>query len=250
MILKIQKEFIIAVNWPVKVVEYENFLNACHRCNKQLDTFNIENSSVGQSFVEQIDELKKVFSSLYKEANTLNLGEKTVYLSVMLVDGYFDFDFSKKLGFLTKEEVRKDKQFMNPPLIFPRFSESTAVKMGLIRRFFVVLKPRDAKKIHPDLGPQYRTPLYYNRALEFQTVKGALLKSVVDIPFDPEDGSAPTVYQYTHPHQGGEPQKKYHSFSLSPLVTAFGFFTEGDKPTPKVTGRDESFIRFFTVSGR
>ena len=199
MILKIQKEFIIAVNWPVKVVEYENFRNAYHRCNKQLDTLsnNIENSSVGQSFVEQIDDLKKVFSSLYKEANTLNLGEKTVYLSVKLVDGYFDFDFSKKLGFLTKEGLTKDKEFMNPPLIFPRFSEATAVKMGLIKRFFVVLKPKDTKKIHPDLGPQYRTPLYYNRALQFLTVKGALLKSVVDIPFDPEDGSAPTVYQYT-----------------------------------------------------
>ena len=191
------KEFIITINWPVKVIEYENFHNACRRCNSQLETLcsNIEKSSVGQPLVDQIDQLKTDFSILDKEANILNLGDKTVCFSVILFVGYMNFH--KQLGFLTKESLRKVKQFVNQPLIFPRFTESTAVRMGLIRRFLVVLRPKNKTKIHPDLDPEFRTPLHYNRVLEFLKVKVNLLGSSVEIPFDPGDGSAPALCKYT-----------------------------------------------------
>ena len=60
--------------------------------------------------------------------------------------------------------------------------------MGILKSFKIILIPENPAKVHPKLGSNHETTLYYNTQMDFSEVRKKLLNACIEIPFD-ENGN-------------------------------------------------------------
>ncbi len=184
------KQFIVPFEVSVGLKHYKTSMDLVERgqerATKLLELLETETQGIGKNkgLVDNLVSLQDDFLTLKKKAKSLNDG--TVFFAVVLSAGFTNLATS--LGFPTKEWVKKDIQYAHQHFSFVERNKRVLVQMGILKSFKVILIPENPAKVHPKLGSNHETTLYYNTQMDFSEVRRKLLNACIEIPFD-ENGN-------------------------------------------------------------
>jgi hypothetical protein len=131
------------------------------------------------------------------EASANALSEPLFFYSINLPALVLsDTPLAKRLGFIPKDHLQTDPQYIDKEVSLRPVTPKIAVQMGLIRAFQVILQPIDPRNTHPTLGKKYQTLSYYSLNVSLLNLMDGLQDFTLEISRESQEGP-PLKYKIT-----------------------------------------------------
>ena len=181
------QEYILPVDQNIGLKHSLAFQNVYQDYQKKRQNYKQKRFNGFPKIMEDYKDYSSVMSYVEFDIDMLNdrsyrRNQAMLYFAIYLPTRFLDHsNLAKRLGFLTREEVHKER--LNPEIPILPMTSRLAVEMGYVKRIEIILISEETGKVHPDYGNEYSTTEVYSRSFSFPDIRDELFDTTIDIPY-------------------------------------------------------------------